>query len=187
MFFTKHVRHCLPHIGTELLFCWRLVTHSRSASSDGCIAKFTYLCSLLFLYWTAYVSFRIPSSVVKLSSSLVYANSLLAALNSRNIIHGKVDDVDIRMVSIPSSLLSTNVDSNGTSKIPTNISIRIDTTKGCLSDHKVNAQEVAAFAEVADPSYPPSTERHDQKSAFPDDVEEQWSRSRRTFILQKYT
>jgi hypothetical protein len=58
----------------------------------------------------------------------VYANSLLAALNARNIIHGEIDDVDFKLVSIPTSVLASRT------KVPTNISIRVDTARDSHRD-----------------------------------------------------
>ncbi|KAF9050854.1 hypothetical protein BDZ89DRAFT_593971 [Hymenopellis radicata] len=58
----------------------------------------------------------------------LYANSLLAALNARNIIRGRTEDVDL--VEFPTAIVSPLPTSHGSSNGRTpNISIRIDTTK----------------------------------------------------------
>jgi hypothetical protein len=81
----------------------------------------------------------------------VYANSLLAALNARNIIHGEIHDVDFKMVSIPTSLLaSRNI--GGSTKVPTNITIRVDTKKESQHDQYTVADRKSVADRVVNES-----------------------------------
>jgi hypothetical protein len=70
----------------------------------------------------------------------VYTNSLLAALNSRDIIQGRVDDIDISMASIRFG---------GESTLPGSISVTIDTMTDDNFEHKLAPERTRTRSVIA--------------------------------------
>jgi len=64
----------------------------------------------------------------------LYSNSLLATLNARRILRGRVDDVDVMMLTIPST-------STSSSRPNKNISIRVNTTHDYKDDVELREDE----------------------------------------------
>jgi hypothetical protein len=76
----------------------------------------------------------------------VYTNSLLAALNSRDIIQGKVDDIDISMASINLKRFT-----GGDTTLPGSISVTIDTMTDDRDnyEHKLAPERMRTHSMVA--------------------------------------
>ena len=65
---------------------------------------------------------------------LVYANSFFVTINARKRLGSKSDDVSQMFAHIPQSFLSSEVSSSVATKVPREISIRVDTQKAKARD-----------------------------------------------------